>query len=458
VPAFDLLVRGGQVVQPAGVCAADIAVDAGRIVAIEPELAGSGREAVDARGLHVLPGVVDAHVHFNEPGRTTWEGFASGSRALAAGGGTTCLDMPLNNQPLTLDAASFVAKRRVIEAKSLVDFGLWGGLVPGNAGRLPELAGCGVVGVKAFMCDSGLPEFPPVDDRTLWEGMRAAAALGLVVAVHAESDALTRGLTQRIRAAGGRTVRDYLASRPVRAEVEAIQRAIQCARDTGAALHVVHVSSGRGAALVAEARAQGVDVTCETCPHYLLLTEEDAERLGAVAKCAPPLRRAAEQERLWEALAGGAVDLVASDHSPAPPAMKQGEDFFAVWGGIPGVQSTLPALLTHGYHGHAVALETIAARCAARPAQRFGLFPRKGTLAAGADADLILVALDETWRLEASDLLTRHQQSPYVGRTFRGRVRRTMRRGETIFAEGRPVTGGGGRFLRPDRSVGQCQP
>jgi allantoinase len=451
VPAFDVLLRGGRLVLPDGESVADVGVAGGRIVAIEPELAGGGREEVDARGLHVFPGAVDAHVHFDEPGRTEWEGFASGSRALAAGGGTTCLDMPLNNLPLTLDAAAFDAKRRAGEAASLVDFGLWGGLVPGNADRLPELAGRGVVGVKAFLCHSGLPEFPPVDDLTLWDGMRAAAALGLVLAVHAESEALTRGLTQRIRGAGGQGVRDYLASRPVLAEAEAIQRATLIAAETGAALHVVHVSSGRGVALVAEARARGVDVTCETCPHYLLLTEEDAERLGALAKCAPPLRPAAEQKALWAALAGGAVDMVVSDHSPAPPALKDAADHFDVWGGIGGVQSTLPALLTAGHHGRGVGLPDVARLCATGPAQRFGLLPQKGALAEDADADLTLVALDEAWCLREEDLLTRHRSSPYTGRTFRGRVRRTIRRGETLFADGRTATGAGGRLLRPRR-------
>ena len=272
-----------------------------------------------------------------------------------------------------------------------------------------------------------------------------------MVAVHAESEALTRGLTRRLRGAGGRGVRDYLASRPVLAEAEAIQRAILFARETGAALHVVHVSSGRGAVLVAEARAQGVDVTCETCPHYLLLTDEDAERLGAVAKCAPPLRPAAERDALWEALAGGAVDMVVSDHSPAPPVLKDRPDHFEVWGGIGGVQSTLPALLTAAGHRRALGLPAVARLCAAHPAQRFGLFPQKGALAELADADLTLVALDEEWCLRHEDLLTRHRVSPYVGRTFRGRVRGTIRRGETLFADGRAVGVAGGRLLRPQR-------
>ena len=253
-------------------------------------------EEVDARGLAVFPGVIDVHVHFNEPGRTDWEGAATGSRALAAGGGTAFFDMPLNSTPCTLNAAAFDDKRVALEAASIADFGLWGGLVPGSIPDMPEMAARGVVGFKAFMADSGLPEFPRADDLTLLDGMRAAARLGLPVAVHAESDELTRALSERMT---GRDARDVLASRPVIAELDAIQRALLFAGSTGARLHIVHVSTGGGVAMAAEARARGVDVSIETCPHYLFFTEEDIERLGVVAKCAPPLRSIDDQRGLW---------------------------------------------------------------------------------------------------------------------------------------------------------------
>lgn len=474
---FDVAVRGGTLVAPGGVSIGDVSVgdvligdvsvggvsradrgadtgldigiQGGAIVEIGPELPGDARQELDARGLHVFPGIVDAHVHFNEPGRSEWEGFACGSQALASGGGTTYLDMPLNSVPLTLDGASFDVKARAAAASSLVDFGLWGGLVPGNVERLPELAARGAVGVKAFMADSGLPEFPPVDEPTLRRGMAAAAALGLLVAVHAESDATVRAQTARIRGGDGRSPRDFLASRPLAAEVEAIELATALAAETGARLHVVHVSSGAGVAAVAAARARGVDVTCETCPHYLLLTEGDVERLGAVAKCAPPLRSAAERERLWGAVARGEVQLVASDHSPSAPGLKEREDFFEAWGGISGVQSTLAALLTEGHFARGLTLEAIATLCATAPARRFGLWPRKGALRVGADADLALVDLRDQRTLLAADLLTRHPLSPYVGQTFRGTVRRTLLRGETVALDGRPVGRPRGRLLRP---------
>ncbi|MEA2511624.1 MAG: allantoinase, partial [Thermomicrobiales bacterium] len=359
--SYDLLIRNGIVVTEAGVGMADVAVVDGAIVEVEPELVGTGREEIDATGLHVFPGVIDAHVHFNEPGRTDWEGWASGTRAAAAGGGTCVFEMPLNAHPPTLDAASFEAKRAAAEAQAVTDFALWGGLVPGNRDHLPELAESGAIGFKAFMSQSGTDDFPAADDLTLVEGMATAAELGKIVAVHAESDSLTSRLAARAVAEGRTSVRDYLASRPVLAEVEAIGRAILFAEETGCALHVVHVSSGAGVALIAAARTRGIDVSCETCPHYLIFTEEDVERLGAVAKCAPPIRSAAEREALWSSLLAGDISIVASDHSPSPPDLKEGADFFRIWGGISGCQSTLSAMLSEGYHARGVPLSVVAA-------------------------------------------------------------------------------------------------
>ena len=440
-------------VTPEGAFGADVAVEGGQVVQVGPALLGATAAEIDATGLHVFPGVVDPHVHFDEPGRTEWEGIATGSGALVAGGGTVFADMPLNNLPPTLDGASFDLKRRAATGQARADFALWGGLTPDTLGTLPELADRGAVGVKAFMSDSGLPEFPATDDLSLYEGMQIAAGLGLLVAVHAESEALTRALTRRIRAAGGTSVRDYLRSRPVLAEVEAIQRACLLAAETGARLHVVHVSSGRGALAVAEARARGVDVTCETCLHYLLLDEEDVERLGAVAKCAPPLRSGGEREALWRSLQEGAVAMLASDHSPAPPEMKGQADFFDVWGGISGAQSTLPAVLGEGHHARGLALESLAALCAAAPAARLGLTPAKGRIAPGWDADLALVDVGARWTLHADDLRYRHRMSPYLGRTFRGAVRRTLLRGQTVAVDGEPVGEPIGRLVTPPRGV-----
>jgi len=422
----DLVIRGAQ---------SDIAVEDGIIAAIGPGLP-AGRREIDARSLAVLPGIIDVHVHFNEPGRTEWEGAATGSRAFAAAGGTLFFDMPLNSEPCTVNAPAFDEKHAALSKASVTDFALWGGIIPGNLGALAELAARGAIGFKAFMSDSGLAEFPRSDDLTLYEGMREAARLDLPVSVHAESEEITRGLTRRMLDAGRCGVRDYLNSRPVIAEIEAIERVTLLARETGARLHIVHISSGRGVTAALEARARGTDVSIETCPHYLTFTGEDMERIGAVAKCAPPLRDATEQQLLWDAVRNGGVDIVGSDHSPAPPEMKQGDNFFRIWGGIAGIQATLPSLLDR------LPLDRIADLLAANPARRFRI-ARKGQIAVGFDADFALVDLAHTFVMDREMLLQRHRISPYSGRQFKGRVVETILRGQTLPA------GTSGRLVRP---------
>lgn len=445
---YDLLIRHGTIVTATAILHADIAIIDGRFVTIEPQLSGTSTTEIDAQGLHIFPGVIDAHVHFNEPGRTEWEGFATGSRAIAAGGGTAFFEMPLNANPPTLDAASFDLKLASAQAASLVDFAFWGGLVPHNLAQLDELAERGVIGFKAFMSNSGIAEFPAVDDLSLYEGMKQAAHLGKIVAVHAESEQITSALVQQAQQAGKTGIRDYLASRPAIAELEAIQRAILFASETGCKLHIVHVSTGRGIQLVAEARARGVDVSCETCPHYLVFTEEDVEVLGAVAKCAPPLRSAQERETLWQHLAIGSIPMVASDHSPAPMSMKTDDNFFHVWGGISGCQSLLQLLLTEGAEKRYLDLTTIAAVTSEYIARRFAL-PNKGRIAPGIDADLALIDLGSHATLRQSDLFYKHRYSPYVGRTLQGRIVRTLVRGTTVFLDGKHNPQSRGKLIKP---------
>ena len=446
--SFDVLIRGAMVVGTGAQSQLDVGVADGLIAAVGPELAGPATEEIDAAGWHLLPGVIDAHVHMNEPGRTDWEGFETGTRALAAGGATAAIDMPLNAHPPTVSGAAFDEKRRCLERSALIEIALWGGLVPGGIEAMDELAARGVVGFKAFMCFSGIDDFGGVDDLTLYEGMCRAASLGLPVAVHAESEVITAGLAQRRRAAGRTAMRDFLESRPAVAELQAVARAIELAHESGCSLHVVHVSTGRGVALVAAARARGVDVTCETCPHYLVLTEEDAEVLGNVAKCAPPLRPREEREALWQALEDGTLPMVASDHSPAPWALKSGDDAFAAWGGISGCQTMLPLLLTEGHRHRGLELDLIARITSGYVARRFRL-PGKGSLEPGADADLVLVDLTGSEKLSAEDLYYRHRHSPFLGRTFTARVVRTFARGRTVFADGRIAGPPAGRLLIP---------
>lgn len=446
---YDLLIRNATVVLEDATRELDVAVEDGKIAELAGEIRGSTKQEIDGADGILLPGLIDVHVHFNEPGRTDWEGFASGSTALAAGGGTCFFEMPLNSSPPTINAEAFDLKRAAGEASSVTDFALWGGIVPGNLSDLDHLAERGVIGFKAFMSNSGMEDFPAADDWTLYQGMKTAAKHGLPVAVHAESDSLTAGASRQSQAAGRLSFSDYLDSRPVLAELEAIQRAILLAADAGCSLHIVHVSHPLGVEMVAKAREQGTRVTCETCPHYLVLDREAALQIGAAAKCAPPLRDRSAVEGLWEALLDGRIDLVASDHSPSPEDFKMGSDFFKIWGGIAGCQSTLPLLFEQRQQGRKLDLRKISELTAATPARRFGL-KNKGRIALGYDADLTMVRPDAAQPLARQDLLYAHAVSPYLGRMIHGMIRHTWVRGQPVLAGGQPTAHRPGKCLRPE--------
>ncbi len=452
---FDLVIRGGSVVTSEGVIHADAGIAEGKVVQLAGRIREDAAKTIDATGLHVFPGILDAHVHFNEPGRAEWEGLATGSAALAAGGGAWFCDMPLNSTPPVLDGATFAEKRRLAEQKSVADFSLWGGLAPGNLDRLGELRDAGAIGLKAFMCGSGIEDFPAVTDAaTLRAGMKRAAALGLLVAVHAEDEALAAKLTAETRARGATDARSWLATRPVEVELAAIELALELAGETRCALHIVHVSSPEGIALVSNAKRAGVDVSAETCPHYLLLNEGAVISQGAPAKCAPPLRPETARQRLWSAVRGGGVDTIGSDHSPAPPGMKTAADFFAIWGGISGIQHGFPLLISEALKqggAEGLALPLLARLLAGNVAQRFRL-PGRGRIAEGCEADLALLDLDAEHVLTNDELLYRHRQGPYAGRKCKVRVVRTLVRGVEIWGDGGIAPGAPrGKFIQPQR-------
>ena len=422
-----MIIRGGTVVTTRGAEHADIAIRDGRIVEIGPNLEREGNE-IDASGLHIFPGGIDSHVHFNEPGRTEWEDIVHGSAALAAGGYTTFIDMPLNNLPVTTTVEAFDLKLDAMKRSSKLDFGLWAGLVPGNLDQLEGLVERGVVGFKAFMCPSGIDEFPACDERTLREGMNRIAELESTLLVHAEAPA-------KLLAPRGTAAMDFIRSRPPEAEIEAIQELIAFARETRCRTHVVHVSTVPGITLIQEARMRDIDVSGETCAHYLLYAEEDLARLGGTGKCAPPFRSGGNRDDLKSMLAAGEIEMVVSDHSPSALELKQGDDFLKIWGGISGCQSTRQLLLADAI----LEPHLIAAVTATNIANRFGL-ASKGDIAEGFDADLWIVDLDHKDIVRREDLLYRNPFSVHEGQKIRGRTVRTLVRGQEP---------GKGQFIRP---------
>lgn len=445
---YDLVIRNGILVCPDGLKKADVAVCDEKIVAIDQELSGDAKETIDATGNYVFPGTTDGHVHFNDPGRTEWETITTGSSALAAGGGVAYFDMPLNCSPCTLDAKNFNAKLAVAQKDSLVDYGFWGGFTPKNLDKFAELAECGVIGFKAFSCNSGIDEFERADDFTTLVGMEKLAKLGLPLMVHCENAEITRDLTALALSNNKTTVRDYFAARPPITEIENVSRMISFAEETGCKLIIAHISTAKAVELVTQARRRGVDVCCETIGHYLILTEDDVERMGTVAKCSPPIRDTENQTKMWAKLLNGEIAFVSSDHSPCDPKLKDGE-FLKVWGGISACQTTLPAMLTHAFHDRKVPLGDIAKLTSQNVNEIFRI-QGKGKIAVGYDGDFALVDLDKEFTLQAEDLFYKHKVSPYIGDSFRGTVTQTILRGTTVFRDGKIVSKPIGRHLRPN--------
>jgi allantoinase len=452
----DLVVRSRRAVLPDGVRAAAVHVAAGRIAVVADYAdVPTGVPLIDTGEAALLPGVVDTHVHVNEPGRTEWEGFGTATRAAAAGGVTTLVDMPLNSVPATTTAAALAAKRAAAAGKCWVDVGLWGGVVPGNEDELAALWRGGVLGFKAFLVPSGVPEFPPVGEDELRRVLPVLAALGAPLLVHAELPGPLAAAEREVAAADPRTYAAYLASRPPAAEVEAVELLVRLAGETRAAaagppaagsgprLHVVHVAAAEVLPLLRRARAAGVAISAETCPHYLTFAAAEIPDGATEFKSAPPIREAAHREALWAAFADGTLSLVASDHSPSPPAMKRREegDFGAAWGGIASLQVALAAVWTGASRrGHDLA--DLAGWLARAPAALAGLAGRKGEIAAGRDADLVVFDPETEWVVEGARLAHRHPLTPYAGRRLRGVVRRTLLRGQTVYE----LDYDGGRF------------
>ncbi len=426
------VVRSERVVLPDGVRPAAIHVgDEGKILHIDAsgDPPPASARLIDGRGYVILPGLVDTHVHINEPGRTEWEGFSHATRAAAAAGVTTLVDMPLNSVPSTTSVPALEAKKQAAAGQCYVDVGFWGGVVPGNTGHLRPLVDAGVRGFKCFMSPSGIDEFEHVSEQDLRAALPVLASLKVPLLVHAE-------LPSELHEPHGNPVsyQTWVDSRPSRAEDAAIDLLIALAAEYGAHIHIVHLATGLALTRLRRGRSAGIPITVETCPHYLTFASEEIPDGGLPFKCAPPIREATEREQLWSGLAAGDVDMIATDHSPAPPAMKQG-DFVRAWGGIASLQLGLAVVWT-GASERGYGIEHIARWMAAFPAKLAGLGAVKGRIAAGFDADLVFWDPDGVQVVDASRLYHRHQLTPYAGLKLKGRIVKTVLRGRVIYDDG----------------------
>lgn len=425
--------RSRRVVTPEGVRPAALHIHDGMIRRVAAWDDVPRAVAVEDVGdLVLMPGLVDTHVHMNEPGRTEWEGFETATRAAAAGGVTTLLDMPLNSVPATTSVSGLEAKRLAARGKCAVDVGFIGGVVPGNAHEVAHLRAAGVLAFKCFLVDSGVDEFPGVHEEDLREAFPVLATLGVPLMVHAEHPAHIVTPPRD----GSTSYAAYLASRPPAAERAAIEMLVRLVEWCRVPVHIVHLSSAEGIAVVRGARARGLPITAETCPHYLTFAAEEIPDGATAYKCAPPIRSAVEREALWQGLLRGDIDMVVSDHSPAPPALKDGGgDFFSAWGGIASLQLGLSAMWTAAAT-RGVGLVELTSWMAAGPATLVGLERRKGHIAAGRDADLVVWDPGASAVVDPAQLQHRHPVTPYAGHRLRGAVRATYLRGRLAYRDG----------------------
>ncbi|WP_315914846.1 allantoinase AllB [Arthrobacter sp. lap29] len=427
---YDLVIRGKRVLTTAGIAAREVGVRNGVVIALEPlGNALRGHTEIDlADDETLIPGLVDSHVHVNEPGRTDWEGFASATRAAAAGGVTTIIDMPLNSIPATVNVDALELKRSVALDQAFVDVGFWGGAIPGNKADLRPLHDNGVFGFKCFLLHSGVDEFPPLDPDEMEEDMRELTNYDALMLVHAE-DSRT---IDRAPTAQGDQYGKFLASRPRGAENLAIAEVIERARWTGARAHILHLSSSDALPMIASARRDGVKLTVETCPHYLTLMAEEIPDGATSYKCCPPIREASNREKLWQGLRDGVIDCIVSDHSPSTLDLKDLEngDFAVAWGGVSSLQLGLSLIWTEARH-RGITLEQVIHWMSTAPADLVGLH-KKGKLAPGYDADFAIFAADDAFIVDVTKLKHKNPITPYDGRALSGVVRRTFLRGHEL--------------------------
>ena len=437
----DFAIQSSRVLLPHGIKPATVFVQGGKISVVLPGVQPvSGMTLLNVGDLVIMPGIVDSHAHINEPGRTEWEGFETATRAAAAGGITTVIDMPLNSIPATTTLEALEIKAASAKGKCAIDYGFWGGLVPENA-RSPEILqamiDAGVMGFKAFLIDSGVAEFPKCTEADLRSGMKILAKTGVPLIVHAE---LKSPVTNTGSEEDPRSYDAYLLSRPPKWEVDAIRMMIRLARETECPVHIVHLSTAEGVAEITAARAEGLAISVETCPHYLTFASEDIKAGATRFKCAPPIRETENRERLWRAIASGKIQMIVSDHSPCTPELKEAEtgNFSKAWGGISGIQFSLPVVWTE-MKKRKLALEQLSSWMSANTAYLTGLARQKGKIAQGMDADLVIFNPDEMYKLTREMIRHRHTITPYENRILYGKVLKTFVRGECVYDSTTPI-------------------
>ena len=434
---YDLIIKNGLVVLPDEARKLDVAIRDGRFAAIGSDLEPGNAQVIDASGQYVLPGVVDAHAHFNDPGLPHREDFLSGTSAAAAGGTTTVFDMPLSGNPTVTSVETLELKKRAAREKAVVDYALWSGLVDDNVDEMDAIARAGAIAFKAFTCFAG-DDFPYATNQILYRGMLRAVGMNTPVGVHCEDQNLVSYLEGCARANGDTSIRAFLDAHAPITELLSTQTVLELAKETGAPVHICHASLPEVVEAVRSAREWGACITVETCPHYLLFTEEDLERQKGFLKCTPPVRTKPDQEGLWEMVLSGEIDMIASDHSPSSIAEKTPEDgnFWTAWGGTNGVQTMLAALHSEGVLKRELPLEAMMRLLSTNPAMIFGIYPRKGAIRVGSDADFVLFDPAQVWKVVPELLHYKNKHTPYMGMEFTGKVKSTYVRGERVFHQG----------------------
>lgn len=446
---YDLLIKGGEVLLEHGRTNVDLAINKGKISAMGSlSFQSTAAQVIDASNLVVMPGLVDPHCHFREPGPNEEEDFATGTMAALAGGVTSVLEQPVDTPPTTT-GKRLIEKFEIGLEKSYTDFGLWGGVIPENLDEINSLAEKGACAFKAFACSSD-PLYPMTDDGHMLEAMRIISDTGKLLAIHCENEDIIAFYKGRYEEREKISAIDHARSRPPIAELEAVQRMILLAHETDVQLHILHTTLPDAIHLVLEARERGQNVTVETCPHYLILSDEALEKYGPYAKCNPPLRSETNKSILWEQINQGLIDCIVSDHSPyTTQDKKKGlQDIRKSPPGINGLELGLSLLISEGVHKNKISLSMLAKLMSTNPAKIFDLYPQKGHIAIGADADLTLINLEKEWIVDKDELYTKNKWTPYDGWKIKGKVNRTIVRGKTVYREGEfPIGPGFGKFL-----------